>query len=130
VREERYRILAEVNMTPMVDAIMVILIVFMLTAPMMQGGIEVQLPKTQARQVDVESGIVITITIEGRVFVNDLEVKQPELKTTLSRIKKYGRERPIFVKADKDLSYGLVLEIIAQAKQAGFYNIGLVTSDR
>jgi len=130
VREERYRILAEVNMTPMVDAMMVILIIFMLTAPMMQGGIEVQLPKAQARQVDVESGIVITITIEGRIFVNELEVSLGEVEQTLSRIKQYGRERPVFVKADKDLSYGLVLEVISYVKRAGIFNIGLITSDR
>ena len=130
MREERYRILAEVNMTPMVDAMMVILIIFMLTAPMMQGGIEVQLPKAQARQVDVESGIVITITIEGRIFVNELEVSLGEVEQTLSRIKKYGRERPVFVKADKDLSYGLVLEVISYVKRAGIFNIGLITSDR
>jgi len=130
VREERYRILAEVNMTPMVDAMMVILIIFMLTAPMMQGGIEVQLPKAQARQVDVESGIVITITIEGRIFVNELEVSLNEIEKTLSRIKEYGRERPVFVKADKDLSYGLVLEVISYVKKAGIFNIGLITSDR
>ena len=130
MREERYRILAEVNMTPMVDAMMVILIIFMLTAPMMQGGIEVQLPKAQARQVDVESGIVITITIEGRIFVNELEVSLNEIEKTLSRIKEYGRERPVFVKADKDLSYGLVLEVISYVKKAGIFNIGLITSDR
>lgn len=130
MREERYRILAEVNMTPMVDAMMVILIIFMLTAPMMQGGIEVQLPKAQARQVDVESGIVITITIEGRIFVNELEVSLGEVEQTLSRIKQYGRERPVFVKADKDLSYGLVLEVISYVKRAGIFNIGLITSDR
>lgn len=117
-------------MTPMVDAMMVILIIFMLTAPMMQGGIEVQLPRAQARQVDVESGIVITITIEGRIFVNELEVGLDEIEQTLSRIKKYGRERPVFVKADKDLSYGLVLEVIAYVKKAGIFNIGLITSDR
>lgn len=130
MREERYRILAEINMTPMVDAMMVILIIFMLTAPMMQGGIDVQLPRAQARQVDVESGIVITITIEGVIFVNELEVKSEDLEKTLTRIKEYGRERPVFIKADKDLPYGLVLGIIATVKKAGIYNIGLITADR
>ncbi len=130
MREERYRILAEINMTPMVDAMMVILIIFMLTAPMMQGGIDVQLPRAQARQVDVESGIVISITIEGKIFVNELEVKSEDLEKTLTRIKEYGRERPVFIKADKDLPYGLVLGIIATVKKAGIYNIGLITADR
>jgi biopolymer transport protein TolR len=130
VRETRYRILAEINMTPMVDAIMVILIIFMITAPMMQRGVEVQLPRAQARQVDVESGIVISMTIEGSVFVGELEVGRDEIEIVLERIKKYGRERPVFVKADKDLPYGSVLDVIAQVKRAGIYNVGLITSNR
>lgn len=130
MRETRYRILAEINMTPMVDAIMVILIIFMITAPMMQRGVEVQLPRAQARQVDVESGIVISMTIEGKIFIGELEVGRDEIETILGRIKKYGRERPVFVKADKDLPYGSVLDIIARVKRAGIYNVGLITSNR
>ena len=117
-------------MTPMVDAIMVILIIFMITAPMMQRGVEVQLPRAQARQVDVESGIVISMTIEGNVFIGELEVGLDEIETVLGRIKKYGRERPVFVKADKDLPYGSVLDVIARVKRAGIYNVGLITSNR
>lgn len=130
MRETRYRILAEINMTPMVDAIMVILIIFMITAPMMQRGVEVQLPRAQARQVDVESGIVISMTIEGTVFIGELEVGLDEIEAVLERIKKYGRERPVFVKADKDLPYGSVLDVIARVKRAGIYNVGLITSNR
>ncbi len=130
MREGRYRILAEINMTPMVDVITVILIIFMMTAPMMQQGVEVQLPKAQARQVDVESGIMVTMTIEGRIFVGELQVEVGEIETVLGKIKKYGRERPVFVKADKDLPYGSVLEVIARVKKAGIYNVGLITSNR
>jgi biopolymer transport protein TolR len=130
MREARYRILAEINMTPMVDAIMVILIIFMITAPMMQRGVEVQLPRAQARQVDVETGIVISMTIEGSIFIGELEVGLDEIETVLGRIKKYGRERPVFVKADKDLPYGSVLDVIARVKRAGIYNVGLITSNR
>ncbi len=123
----RYAALAEMNMTSMVDVFSLILIMYMIAAPAMQSGIEVQLPKVHAREVDVESGIVITMTADGKVFLGELEVQPSKIEDALTRIRQAGRERPVFIKADQALAYGKVLDVIAQVKNAGIYNVGLVT---
>lgn len=123
----RYPVLSEMNMTSMVDVFSLILIMYMIAAPAMQGSIDVQLPKVQTRQADVESGIIITLTAEGKVFVGELEVEPAQVERVLGRIRQAGRERPVFIKADARLAYGKVLEVIGHVKSAGIYNVGLVT---
>jgi len=123
----RYNVLAEMNMTSMVDVVSLILIMYMIAAPAMQSGIEVQLPKARAREVDVESGIIITLTAEGKVFLGDLEIEPTHIEDALTRIRDAGRERPVFIRADQNLAYGRVLDIISHVKTAGIYNVGLVT---
>jgi len=123
----RYNVLADMNTTTMVDLVFLILIMYMIAAPAMQSGIEVQLPKAQAREVDVESGIVISMTSDGKIFVGDLEIQPGKIEDALTRIRQAGRERPVFIRADQNLAYGRVLDVIAHVKTAGIYNVGLVT---
>lgn len=123
----RYNVLSEMNMTSMVDVFSLILIMYMIAAPAMQSGIEVQLPKAQAREVDVESGIVITLTAEGKIFLGELEIQPTQIEDALTRIRQAGRERPVFIRADQSLAYGTVLTVISYVKTAGIYNVGLVT---
>lgn len=114
-------------MTSMVDVISIILIMYMIAAPAMQSGLEVQLPKANAREVDIESGIVITMTAEGKVFLGELEIQPGMIEDALTRIRQAGRERPVFIRADQNLAYGRVLDVISHVKTAGIYNVGLVT---
>jgi len=130
VKRGRYQLYSDINWVPMVDALTQILIIYMITAPLMQAGIDVQLPRAEAREVDVESGIVISMTLEGKIFISEQEIPLEELETVMSRIRQAGRERPVFVRADKDLPYGDVLDVVASVKNAGIYNVGLITVSR
>ncbi|MBN1423226.1 biopolymer transporter ExbD [Candidatus Fermentibacteria bacterium] len=127
MKQLRYNAIAEMNMTSMVDVISIILIMYMIAAPAMQSGLEIQLPKAHAREVDVESGIVITLTAEGKVFLGELEIQPSMIEDALTRIRQAGRERPVFIRADQNLAYGRVLDVISHVKTAGVYNVGLVT---
>jgi biopolymer transport protein TolR len=124
---ERQRALSEINIVNLVDVILVLLIIFMLTAPYLQGGIEIDLPKTRTSSRDTREGMIISVTAKPEVFVEDVRLDLEALGPELAR--RYDAEpgAPVYVRADKNVPYGDVVAVMALIKEAGFTNLGLVT---
>jgi biopolymer transport protein TolR len=118
--------LSEINVTPLVDVMLVLLIIFMVTAPMLQQGVDVNLPREGGGNLDPgRERLVITLAKNERIFLNDRRVDFPELEQTLRQAS--GATRDVFLRADKDIPYGLVVKMMAVIKQAGIERLGIVT---
>ena len=122
------RSMSEINVTPLVDVMLVLLIIFMVTAPLIQQGVAVDLPKTKAPALDAKSDrMVLTLTRERRVFVGEVEIPRPELRQKLVGNVKLQRDKELYLHADQTLPYGFVVEIMSVIKDAGVENLGMVT---
>ncbi len=121
-------VISEINVTPFVDVMLVLLIIFMVTAPMMQQGIDVQLPKTSTTGVQLdETPFVIVIHKSGQIKISDIEIPLSTLKNKLEAIFKSKKNKQVYIQADKQVDYGLVAETMAEVRQAGILNISLIT---
>ncbi len=121
-------LMSEINVTPFVDVMLVLLIIFMVTAPMMVQGVNVALPETSGDQLESEKDhLTITIRKDRRVFINDRHINLPDLKDKLAVIHANRPDDYAFLKADKEVPYGLVMRVMADAKGAGFTKLGAVT---
>lgn len=119
---------ADINITPLVDVMLVLLVIFMVTAPMMENGIPIQLPKANAKAIPKdENPVTLNLTKEGRVFINKQEVSNSDLAQRLSSFFKGRRHKEIFIRADGSLPYAVVAQTMATVKSAGIDKIGLVT---
>ena len=122
------RPMADINVTPMVDVMLVLLIIFMVTAPLIQQGVPVQLPQTRAQALEVqENQAVLTLTRERRVFLGKVEIPFAELRQKLDGNMKLQHDRQLYLHADRDLAYGVVVDVMAIMRDAGVENLGLVT---
>ena len=126
MKKNRYSSMAEINITSLVDVMMVLLIIFMLTAPFIQAGVEVRLPKTKSTVIKETEGVILAITEEGNVFLNNSQVEMESLVEALRNLKTAGEER-VFVRADKDVAYGVVMKVIGQVKDVGIDQVGMIT---
>lgn len=121
-------VLSEINVTPLVDVMLVLLVVFMITAPMMQQGIDIQLPKTATAGIETkDEPFILTIKSNGKLFVGSTAMPMSTLKEKLQARFKNQKEKLVYIKADKAVDYGTVAETIAEIKAAGIQNVGLVT---
>jgi len=122
------RPMAEINVTPLVDVILVLLIIFMVTAPMLQMGIDVNLPRVKAKSVDVaEEKIVLTINGAKEIFLNKSRMPLTELGTKLEHIFASRIEREVYLRADRNVPYGFVVEVMAEVRKAGVDKLGMIT---
>lgn len=122
------RFMSDINVTPLVDVMLVLLIIFMVTAPMMMQGVDVSLPETTSEPLNSEQEhLVITIDKDNKVYINDYQVTVDFLKEKLAKILEGRRDREVFLKADKDISYGTVVQVMAEIKGAGVEKLGMVT---
>ena len=120
--------LSEINVTPLVDVMLVLLIVFMVSAPLMQQGVQVDLPKAAAQALDDQQDqIVLVITSEKKLMINKNEIRIREFRTKLAAIYQNKASKEIFIQADQDVPYGFVAQIMAEVKRAGVSKVGLVT---
>ena len=120
--------MAEINVTPFVDVMLVLLIVFMVTAPLLTAGIEVNLPETRAEQMETEADpLSLTVRADGALFLQNEQVEKDELLAKLTAISEGGYDRRIFIRADSETAYGTVAEVMAMLSTAGYRNLGLVT---
>ena len=127
-RSARRGRLSEINVTPFVDVMLVLLIVFMVTAPLLTVGVPVELPRTEAKQLESEADpLTITIKADGAMFVQETAVTQDELVQRMRAISREGYDRRIFIRADAHAEYGRVAEVMARLSSSGFRNLGLVT---
>lgn len=124
-----YRHMADINVTNLVDVVLVLLIIFMITAPMLQSGIEVNLPKTKAAAYDqLGEGVVLTIDKKGGVFVNDVWVRLPDLEKKLDEVLKSKNTSSVYLRADSGVVYAEVVNVIGRLRTMGVEYLGLVTS--
>ena len=122
------RLVSEINVTPLVDVMLVLLIIFMVTAPMMTQGVDVDLPETTAKPLrQKEEPLLVTIKKDGQIYFNDIKLDQSLLKQQLAALSKADHEKPIFLKADKLVPYGLVVSVMADIKDSGFDKLGMIT---
>jgi biopolymer transport protein TolR len=120
--------IGEINVTPMVDVMLVLLIIFMVSAPMMNTGVDVDLPAAQAPQVEVnDEKLLLTVTREQKVYLGRDEVPYDKLEATLLANERMQREKELYVQADTTVPYGVVVKVIAVVKKAGITKLGLVT---
>jgi len=120
--------MSDINVTPFVDVMLVLLIIFMVTAPMMVQGLEVSLPEATAKPLDSEKEhLIITINKENQVFINDFQVTIDFLQEKLEKILQGRTDREVYLKADRDISYGMVVRIMSEIKSAGVENLGMIT---
>lgn len=122
------RVMAEINVTPMVDVMLVLLVIFMVTAPMMQQGVQVNLPKADAKALTApEEAVVVSIETSGRIFIDKTEIPPGALKGHLSTMFADRAKKEVFLKADRDVPYGEVVKAMAEIKGAGIERLGMVT---
>lgn len=120
--------LAEINVTPLVDVMLVLLIIFMVTAPMLSMGIDVNLPRVKAKSVDVaEEKLVLTINEAKEIFLNKTKMPLGELNAKLEAIFSNRIDREIFLRADKNVPYGFVVEVMSEVRKAGVDKLGMIT---
>ncbi|MBO0904449.1 protein TolR [Jiella sonneratiae] len=120
--------MSEINVTPMVDVMLVLLIIFMVAAPLLTVGVPIELPKTKAKALNADTQpITISVDSNGGVFINDTKIAVEEVVPKLEQIAKTGYQERIFVKGDKSADYGTVMQVMGRINAAGFKNIGLVT---
>ena len=119
--------MSSINVTPLVDVMLVLLIIFMVTAPMMQSGIGVNLPQAETRSTPAEEGLTLTITSDRYIHLQDQVISQFLLEDSLKAYFAGQEEKVVYLKADQDLPYGFVITVIDIAKKAGVEVVGLVT---
>jgi biopolymer transport protein TolR len=125
----RHRPMSEINVTPFVDVMLVLLIIFMVAAPLLTAGVPLQLPETEAEPLPQpqEEPLTIQLAADGRVYVMDTEVPPGDLSARLSAIAAERRDDQVFLRADAGLSYGRVMEVMGALNAGGFNSIALVT---
>jgi biopolymer transport protein TolR len=127
-RRARRSRLSEINVTPFVDVMLVLLIVFMVTAPLLTVGVPVDLPRTQAKQMESETDpLTLTIRADGTIYVQETVVSKEDLVAQMRAISREGYDRRIFIRADATANYGIVADVMARLSSSGFRNLGLVT---
>ena len=120
--------LGEINVTPLVDVMLVLLIIFMVTAPMLQTGVDVELPEAKAQTIpDDEGKLILTLTKDKRVFLGKLEIPYDTIEQTLKDNAKLKADKELYLHADTNLPYGEVVRVMAVVKQAGVDKLGMVT---
>lgn len=127
-RNGRKRAIAEINVTPLVDVVLVLLIIFMVTAPMLQMGIDVDLPRVRAKSIDVhEEKLILTINQDRDIFIDRKKTTLPELSASLGKIFASRIDREVYMRADKNIPYGFVVQVMAEARKAGVDKLGMIT---
>jgi biopolymer transport protein TolR len=127
-RRKSFSPMSDINVTPMVDVMLVLLIVFMVAAPLMTVGVPIELPETKAKPLQGSNEpITVTVTAESKLFLQETEIDLETLTPKLQAVAKNGYDEQIFVRADTNVPYGLVMQVMGALNQAGFHKLGLVT---
>ncbi len=122
------KLMSDINVTPLVDVMLVLLIIFMVTAPMMMQGVEVNLPKTTTSRIkNQEDPLVITVNRKKEIFLGTYRIRLKDLENKTRRIFENRRQKVLLLKADKDVPYGFVIKVISRVKKAGIDKLGMVT---
>src|SRR4051794_28972057 len=126
-RRDRLQQNAEINVVSLIDVMMLLMIIFMITAPMMQGGVDIALPKAQTRPLESKGGLVITVNKAREIRVGDVAVSLSEFRSTFAALAKNRAQGGVYLRADSGVDYGLIVQLMAIMNAAGVSQIGLVT---
>ena len=127
-RGQRHPVMSQINVTPMVDVMLVLLIIFMVAAPLLTVGVPIDLPQTQAKSMDQDrEPLTISVNDKGQVFLQNSEIKLDELVAKLKAIAKNGFEERIYVRGDRKVDYGTVMKVMGRLSAAGYRRVALVT---
>ena len=123
-----YQKMTDINVTPFIDVMLVLLIVFMVTAPLLTVGVPIELPETKGQQLQTnKEPVTISVDKAGKVFIQETEIKLDEIGAKLKAIAKSGYDEQIFIRGDKGIDYGTVMRVMGRVKAAGFTKVSLVT---
>jgi biopolymer transport protein TolR len=127
-RSRRHMPMAEINVTPMVDVMLVLLIIFMVAAPLLQVGVPIELPEAKGKQLQSsKEPLAITVKSDGTVYIGETQVPLDEVASKLKAIAKNGYDEQIFVRGDKGVTYGIVMRVMGRISAGGFHKVSLVT---
>ncbi len=122
------KLVSEINVTPLVDVVLVLLIIFMVTAPMLQMGIDINLPQVKSKTLDVsEEKLVLTVNGKKEIYINNYKTTLAELGVKLENIFKSRVEREVYMRADKEVPYGFVVQVMSEVRKAGVDKLGMIT---
>ncbi len=122
------RLMSDINVTPFVDVMLVLLVIFMVTAPMMMQGVDVALPETTSQPLAAKKeNLVITINNKNQIFINNYQVNLDYLQEKLKKILEGRKDREVYLRADREIAYGFVVRVMSEIKGAGVENLGMVT---
>ena len=125
-RGERTPLNAEINVVSLIDVMMLLMVIFMITAPIMQGGVDVALPKAAARPLESKGGLVVSITRDGRIYADDTPMSLSEFRSSFKALSSRAGEQGVYLRADQGVPYGTVITVLAIVRGAGIVNVGLV----
>ncbi|HZI99598.1 MAG TPA: biopolymer transporter ExbD [Gemmatimonadaceae bacterium] len=128
-RGERTPLNAEINVVSLIDVMMLLMVIFMITAPMMQGGIDISLPKAEARPLEAKSGLVVTVDREGKIHVDETVLSFSEFRATFRALAADRGRDGVYLRADKGVPYGEVVKVLAVMRASGTPDVGLVAED-
>jgi biopolymer transport protein TolR len=120
---------ADINVTSLIDVVLVLLIVFMITAPIMQGGLDVELPRAEARPLQPKEGMVVSVNRDGKVYVDNTPVSYRDFRATFRALVAQRKPEGVYLQADARVPYGEVVKVLAVIRLAGIANVGLVAAD-
>ena len=126
--DDKNQLMSDINVTPFVDVMLVLLIIFMVTAPMMSQGVSVSLPEATSKPLPSETDqLILTINKDNQIFINDFQVTLDFLQEKLSKIIESRQNRDVYLRADKNISYGMGVRVMSEIKEAGVEKLGMVT---
>ena len=128
VGEQQQNLISDINVTPFVDVMLVLLIIFMVTAPMMIHGVKVDLPTTETKGMkSQEDPLILSITKKRLIFIENYKVEFTVLREKLTKIFAHRPQKEVFLRADREVPYGFVMEVMSQVKEAGITKVGMIT---
>jgi len=126
-RRHRYELNADVNVVSLIDVMLLLLVIFMITAPMMQGGVDLTLPKADAKPMESKDALSITVNRAGAIVVDNTTLTLSQFRTTVRSLAMNRSKNGVYLRADQGVNYGLVVQLLAILNKAGITNVGLVT---
>jgi biopolymer transport protein ExbD/biopolymer transport protein TolR len=126
-RGERTPLNAEINVVSLIDVMMLLMVIFMITAPIMQGGVDVKLPKTEAMPLESKSGLVISITRDGAIYAGETKMSLREFRLSFKSLAGKQGKDGVYLRADQNINYGIVAQVLSIIQAAGVTNLGFVT---
>jgi biopolymer transport protein ExbD/biopolymer transport protein TolR len=126
-RRPRYDLNADVNVVSLIDVMLLLLVIFMITAPMMQGGVDISLPQAQSRPLESKDGLAVTVNSKGEIFIGNEKFSLGDFRVSFKTVAQNRTRNGVYLRADKSVDYGLVVQILAIMRGNGVADVGLVT---